>query len=416
MRLIWLSMAFTVHSAQLRLEQSLLVPGIGSDSESVHGKKEANATINASAHQMNSGQDTFVPGAWFDYDPDALTAVVPILNATLNRNAETQEPPSVMKNTYGFEPAKLVRFESCVTGVRRPPCGAGSCMTYRPATCPRKISQVQCAGEGQIDIGSKESRAESHRSAYVLSQVARRFESTKQVLSETGLFGIVQVTPVDYRSHEVQNFTEWNDGAGGVQFERMKVYSNLLSFLHILEEVQKVYTCKGRDEWVYVFEDDIMITNTLDKRRIPEMIRSAEEDADRKGDALFYGGVCYRKPQRDCHFRKQDVALKDMDIVFGRRADAENRYMTMQCQGGCAHAWAVKSKRALEIRNLVVDVVRTTTHALFFDVFLGAYARARNGIITPAAGKCLMDEWHCGIWSQNRHKFKSTIDPLNHTI
>lgn len=369
-------------------------------------KPQNNSRI-AVANEMDSFEDTFRTTApWFDYDPEMnLTSVISLINASLNSKKEPLLPFGVSKNKHNLDVGPLARFVNCTSVVRKYPTRRATCPNIMGGViCPEKVAPAIRVEDRKAQ--SVENRSQSLRTAFVLSKVSERFESTKEVLSGTGLFSVVQITPVDWRSHEIQNFTEWKN-----ETWRMKVYSNFLSFLHILEEIQKVYTCKGKDEWVYIFEDDVKVTDHLEPARIPSLIRSAEEDANTKGDPLLYAGVCLRG-NRDCRFRKQDEDLKEIEIVF-KGLPPELRYKTMQCAGGCAHAWAVKSRSALMLRNLAVDAVRAEP-TLVFDGFIGGFARVRKGIITPAAGKCLehcgSNCHHCGVWSQNRLKFATSIN------
>lgn len=195
---------------------------------------------------------------------------------------------------------------------------------------------------------------------------------------------------VSYKSNDVEGVFDrvFKDDQGHKEKEK-RVYSNFLGFMKILEAI---HTCNGPGEWAYIFEDDIMVTPCVDQKKIPGLLREAEAAATARGDAVFYAGIC---KSREC------ASLDDADLT------AEG---TRRCIGGCAHAYAVNTSKALEMRSRALAGLHGFWHEIYFDAVLKSYAATRGGLVTPAAEACNPNKKiHCGLYMQNRRHFRSTI-------
>ena len=126
------------------------------------------------------------------------------------------------------------------------------------------------------------------------------------------------------------------------------------------------------------------------------MLDLVEKEATRKGDALIMGGVCLGGGGGGCH---------------------KSNFSFQTCAGGCSHAWAVHTSKAVEVYNRAAQFLRdagsprgkdTYFTPVAFDCFIQGYALERQGLLTLEAKQCNHRN-HCGMWMQNRTRHRTSI-------
>ena len=150
----------------------------------------------------------------------------------------------------------------------------------------------------------------------------------------------------------------------------------------------------GEDDFAYLFEDDIAVHPSINRRKLAGILDFGSSLA--RKDGLLYLGSC----------------APECDGKFTRMHD-EVAYAKCSCL--CTHAFAVTRRRArslaVELHSNMVEhrVVSPISHTI--DDLLRHYSLFRN--LSWVAGTNLVspeDPGHFGVFFQERTRFKSLIN------
>lgn len=402
------------NATQLRSEKTLQPESQGGSDKAVESaRKNTSETAKGTDSPVD---DLDVRAPWFEQDPGALDRVL----RAMSRKKALQDALGPDRRSPGEAgPPQLQAAPERASGEGAPAKSFGEAedcdLVWRRKSGKAKCPPLKLSLEEVCRRRADENRIENlrfsspgkQRVGVILSMNNSRFEQTTRDVTATGLFSVYKFKPVYWKSNAVRDFMyperPFRDKYEETYFR--KLFSNYFSFMQILEDLQ---TCGGEEgKWAYVFEDDAYLTKGFDPKRVSTLLDRAEALASKKGDALMYGGVCLADTY-SCWVDTKDLergltraklfSFPDgLNQTKGEHYTDDN-YGIGRCAGAGAHAWAVNTSRALEIRNEASQFLRDGND--FFDMFIHFYARKRNGIMAPGVGVC-QGHLHCGVFSQN---------------
>ena len=186
-----------------------------------------------------------------------------------------------------------------------------------------------------------------------------------------------------------------------------KVKSHTRTSRDVFESISSMHA--PADEYVLVFEDDILLTPAVQPQHVRSYLACAARLSLQHGLPLFYTGGCSPK------FALNQTFWGAAYIPAAHKAN-ELAAVRMTCR--CAHAYAVRRGDAKVFYRLADEqpdrtrtgVTKIAKNGFYMDVQLDALSFERKGVFLLGANlPSPQDPRDRGLWLQDRRTFRSGI-------